>query len=164
MKDGALALIVVKEQGRKAIARAGVDDDGTIPPAEARRPNKKRIDGAHGNRKGVSANGPDVACYGRRRRHKVRLLRGRLGVGQVDLDVYAGRVPERRLGHPGQEEVRRGRRRRLMGVLRRGAAILGGLLLQQGDVPRDVVLGRGGGMDIYLGGLISFGGRDGGLG
>ena len=103
MKNRALAFVVVEEESREAVARTGVDDDGSIPPAKTGRTNEKRVDSAHWNSKGIASNRSNMARNGRGRRYQVRLFRGRVSIAKVDLDVDASRVAERRFGDPSKK-------------------------------------------------------------
>lgn len=91
-----------------------------------------------------------MARNGRGRSYEVRLLRGRVAIAEVDLDVDARRVAERRFGNPGEEQVGGGDGVRFVGSGRRRAIAAATSLLEEGDVAGDVVLCGGGRVDVDL--------------
>lgn len=91
-----------------------------------------------------------MARNGRGWSYEVRLLRGRVAIAEVDLDVDARRVAEGCLGNPGEKQVGGGDRVRFVGSGRRRAIAAATSLLEEGDVAGDVVLCGGRRVDIDL--------------
>ena len=141
----------MEEQGREAVARTGVDDDASKPPADARWSDQYRVYLTQRYGKGIRASIAAVRGRGRRRRNEVRLLWWRGVVGQVDFDVDIVGISERGLRHPGQQQRGRGDGARGGRRCRTGfCGLRRGLLLYEGYEAGDVVLCRGRRVDVNL--------------